>query len=174
MAVTLERIIFNPSLVKPKCVLGVADFFQFSAVCLQFSKNSATLQTHFGFTNIASEMHRFKAMDFTWNQFLRLQKVQKLSFGHFQSGLKLDFDAFLQFLRSGIGQNQILEPLKYLQWNAITLKILHDISSLVMSVLWHSVEKWKMYFHRKNISSNHLFSNFLVKMLFYEIFAKKM
>ena len=40
IAVSLKRSIFDPSLVKPKCVLGVADFvcLQFSAVCLQFPK----------------------------------------------------------------------------------------------------------------------------------------
>ena len=37
MAVTLQMCIFDPPLVKPKCVLGVADFFQFSAVCFEFS-----------------------------------------------------------------------------------------------------------------------------------------
>ena len=37
IAVSSKRSIFDPLLIKPKCVLGVADFFQFSAVCLQFS-----------------------------------------------------------------------------------------------------------------------------------------
>ena len=66
IAVSLKRSIFDPSLVKPKCVLGVADFFQFSAVCLQFSavclqfpKKSATLQTHFGLYNMGSNIHSF-------------------------------------------------------------------------------------------------------------------
>ena len=69
IAVSLKRSIFDPSLVKPKCVLGVADFFQFSAVCLQFSavclqfpKKSATLQTHFGLYNMGSNIHSFWAM----------------------------------------------------------------------------------------------------------------
>ena len=35
--------------------------FTFSAVCLQFSKQSATSQTHFGFTNMGSKMHHFSA-----------------------------------------------------------------------------------------------------------------
>ena len=67
MAVPLKLCIFDPMLVKPKCVQGVADFFkfsaaclQFSAVCLQFPKISATLQTTFGLYNMGSKMHSFR------------------------------------------------------------------------------------------------------------------
>ena len=70
IAVSLKRSIFDPSLVKPKCVLGVADFFQFSAVCLQFPKKSATLQTHFGLYNMGSNIHSFWAMAI-WNKKFR-------------------------------------------------------------------------------------------------------
>ena len=38
MAVTLKVWIFDHMLVKPKCVLGAYIYFDFSAVCLQFSK----------------------------------------------------------------------------------------------------------------------------------------
>ena len=36
MAAPLGIGIFDPPLVKPKCVSGVGDFFQFSAVCLHY------------------------------------------------------------------------------------------------------------------------------------------
>ena len=66
--VALKWWIFDPMLVMPKCVWEVADFFSFlkiclhlSADCLQFFKKSATSQTHFGFTNIGSNTHRYRA-----------------------------------------------------------------------------------------------------------------
>ena len=37
----------------------------------------------------------------------------------------------------------------------------------------HSGVKWKIYSHRKNISSNQLFIDFITKCCFHEIFAKK-
>ena len=70
IAVSLKRNIFDPSLVKPKCVLGVVDFFQFSAVCLKFTaiftiskkkKKSATPETHFGLYHLGSKMHNHGA-----------------------------------------------------------------------------------------------------------------
>ena len=67
MAVALKQCIFEPMLVKPKMRLKSGSFYQFSkiclhfsAVCLQFFKKTAS-QTHFGFTNIGSNMHRFSA-----------------------------------------------------------------------------------------------------------------
>ena len=39
----------------------------FSAVCLQFFKKIDTSQTHFGFTNIGSEMHTFRVTDETFD-----------------------------------------------------------------------------------------------------------
>ena len=38
MAITLKICISDLKLVKPKCVLGAYIYFDFSAVCLQFSK----------------------------------------------------------------------------------------------------------------------------------------
>ena len=58
---------------KAKMCLRGGRFFQFSkiclhfsAVCLQFFKKSATSQTHFGFTNIGSNMNRYRATAI-WN-----------------------------------------------------------------------------------------------------------
>ena len=66
IAVTLERSILDPLLVKPKCVLGVADFFSFQLFVYNFQlfvynfpKKSATLQTHFGLYNTGSNVHSF-------------------------------------------------------------------------------------------------------------------
>ena len=57
-----------PHFGKAKMGLGGGSFFQFSkiclhfsAVCLQFFKKSATSQTHFGFDNIGSNMHHYRA-----------------------------------------------------------------------------------------------------------------
>ena len=62
-----------PNVGKAKMCLRGGRFFQFSkiclhfsAVCLQFFKKSATSQTHFGFTNIGSNMHRYKVTAI-WN-----------------------------------------------------------------------------------------------------------
>ena len=56
MAITLKICIFNLKLVKPKCVSETYIYFEFSAVCLQFSKWMYPFQTHFGFTNIWSKV----------------------------------------------------------------------------------------------------------------------
>ena len=62
-AVTSKVCIFDPTLVKPKWVWDAVVFFNFqkfclhfSAVCLQFFKKNTTSQTHFGFTNMGSNM----------------------------------------------------------------------------------------------------------------------
>ena len=47
MAVTLQMCIFDPPLVKPKCALGMADFF-LKIVNKQTKKKSTTPQTHNG------------------------------------------------------------------------------------------------------------------------------
>ena len=44
----------------------------------------------------------------------------------------------------------------------------------LLYTLWHSVEKWKIYSHWKNISSNQLFSDFVSKnVIFTEFLPKK-
>ena len=60
-------------LVKPKCVWEVVVFFNFwknfQLFVYNFSKTTAS-QTHFGFTNIGSEMHNFRGTAI-WNQKFR-------------------------------------------------------------------------------------------------------
>ena len=69
MAVALQQCIFDPMLVNLKCVSGAEGsfFFNFSKICLYFSavylqffKKITASQTHFGFTNIGSNMHCFR------------------------------------------------------------------------------------------------------------------
>ena len=64
----LEISIFDLSLVKPKCVLGVADFFSFQLFVYNFQlfvynflKKSATPKTHFGIYNLWSRKHNYGA-----------------------------------------------------------------------------------------------------------------
>ena len=47
MAITLKICISDPMLEKPKCVSEACIYFQFLAVCLQFSKINAGLQNTF-------------------------------------------------------------------------------------------------------------------------------
>ena len=68
LAITLKLCISDPMLVKPKCVWEPSVFFNFQKFVYifqlfvyNFSKKSATSQTHFGFTNLGSNMHRFRA-----------------------------------------------------------------------------------------------------------------
>ena len=57
---------FRPHVGKAKMRLRGGSFFRFSkkfsAVCLQFFKKTTTSQTHFGFTNMGSEMHSFRVV----------------------------------------------------------------------------------------------------------------
>ena len=69
MAITLEISIFDLLLVMPKCVSAVVDYYQlsavwiqFSALCLQFLKKYATHKTHFGLDNLWSRMHNQKGI----------------------------------------------------------------------------------------------------------------
>ena len=66
MAVALKQCIFDPIFGKAKMRLVVCFQFlkiclHFSTVCLQFFKKTTASQTHFGFTNIGSNMQRFCA-----------------------------------------------------------------------------------------------------------------
>ena len=67
VAVELNRCAFDPMLVNPKCVWEAVDFFNhwkfgynFQLFVYNFPKNlHTTSQTHFGFINIGSKVHRF-------------------------------------------------------------------------------------------------------------------
>ena len=68
-----ETVHIWPHVGKAKMCLRGGSFFRFSkiclhfsAVCLQFFKKTATSQTHFGLTNIGSNIHRFSATAI-WN-----------------------------------------------------------------------------------------------------------
>ena len=60
LAITLKRCISDPILVKRKVVhffLSSKNCLHFSVACLQ--EKSTTSETHFGFTNMVSEVHSF-------------------------------------------------------------------------------------------------------------------
>ena len=73
MAVELKWYIFDPMLVKPKCVKEEVVYLKIVNKQLKIlnlftkiEKNSAS-QTHFGLTNILSDMHRFSSTAiYTW------------------------------------------------------------------------------------------------------------
>ena len=75
MAIFLKLSISDPMLVKPKCVWEAVVFFlknckQTAEKCKQIFQNwkkTTVSQTHFGFTNIGSEMHSFRGTAI-WNQ----------------------------------------------------------------------------------------------------------
>ena len=76
MAVALKLCILDPKLVKPKCVWEAVDFFNFrkfvyifELFVYNFSKKTTISQTHFGFTNLGSKMHRFRATAIYFWQF---------------------------------------------------------------------------------------------------------
>ena len=76
MAVSLKLCI-SDYVGKAKMRLRGGSFFKFSkiclhfsAVCLQFFKSIIAYQTHFGFTNIGSEMHSFRDTAIWNNGFL--------------------------------------------------------------------------------------------------------
>ena len=48
----------------------LSKIFQFQAVCLQFFKYTSASQTHFGFTNIRSNMHSFHSTAIYFDNFL--------------------------------------------------------------------------------------------------------
>ena len=67
MAVQLKLCISDPMLVKPKCVWEAVVFLknckQTAEKCKQIFENwkkTTASETHFGFTNIGSEMHSFR------------------------------------------------------------------------------------------------------------------
>ena len=69
LAITLKLCISDPMLVKPKCVWEASNFFDFQLFVYNFqlfvynlSKKLDASQTHFGFTNIGSEMHSFRVI----------------------------------------------------------------------------------------------------------------
>ena len=73
MAVYLKLCISDHILVKPKCVLEAVVFFNFRKFVFifqlfvyNFSEKTSASQTHFGFTNIGSEMHSFRGTAI-WN-----------------------------------------------------------------------------------------------------------
>ena len=75
-AITQKLSLSDPKLVKPKCVWEAVVFFQFlkiclhfSTVCLQFFKKTTTSQTHYGFTNMGSEVLSFWVISLGKGQF---------------------------------------------------------------------------------------------------------
>ena len=66
-----------PHFSKVKMSLRGRGFFNFQKVCIfqlfvyKFSKKNSVSQTHFGFTNLASKMHRFSATAIYFSNFNR-------------------------------------------------------------------------------------------------------
>ena len=60
LAITLKLCISDPMLVKPKCIWEAYNFFDFQLFVYNFSKKLYASQTHFGFTNMESEMLSFR------------------------------------------------------------------------------------------------------------------
>ena len=60
--ITQKWCTFDQMLDKPKCVWEAYIYFDFSAICLQFSKQMYASQTHFDFTNMGSKVHFFWVM----------------------------------------------------------------------------------------------------------------
>ena len=76
MVVALKRCIFDPIMVKPKCVREAADFWknykQTAEKCKPIFENwkkTTASQTHFGFPNFVSNMHRFSSTAICFWQF---------------------------------------------------------------------------------------------------------
>ena len=62
LAITQKLCISDPMLVKPKCVWEAYNFFDFQLFVYNFSKKLYASQTHFGFTNMGTEMHSFRVI----------------------------------------------------------------------------------------------------------------
>ena len=63
MSLSLKRCICDFMITASQTHFSYLRFFyNFLAVCLQFCEKYATFQTYFGFMNLASEMHCFRAM----------------------------------------------------------------------------------------------------------------